>query len=664
MWFNYLYSLCMAGTGSSTETPTRRYRTAVGGLTDRAPGEVTTVYGAFEHRLRLEPQKQTMGRRRLRAIHQRADGAGRTRQYFELGEYEWVTYEEIGCMTRELGAGLWRRCEGNRVAIYAPTSREWTLTMLACYSQAMQVVTAYDTLGDDGLVHAVTEADARTLVVRVDQLPTVARVCDRLDKLSLVVYFGEGEWGSLDEAARRQIEELVGAGNVVTLDSVAGVGREYPRAVHKAAGSDPALVMYTSGTTGAPRGVVVAHGALLSVCGAIHELVPAGIDFVRDRVLSYLPLAHVLAFFVETYCLYSGIAIGYGSPRTLTEEYVVGGLGDIRTLRPAVMLGVPQVWNAVHAGIARQVAQRPEAVQRLFYGAVALKTWLVGWGLPTWLLDKVVFRRTRAGTGGLLKLAITGGAPINRDVQRLIAASVCPMIQGYGLTEAAGLVSVQIPGDTTLGNIGTPVPSVEMKLVDVPEAGYFARDNRGEVCVRGPSVFHGYLNDEVATKDVLDSDGWLRTGDIGQWIGGGRLAVIDRRSNLVKLACGEYIALEALEAAYSSSRYIANICVVADSHARRPCALVNVDPKRVAEAGVAAEPVDQSLELRALVLADLAAAAARAGLAAHETLCDVRIDPELWTPENGMLTAASKLRRAVIRKQNDVNLGNMLASAR
>ncbi|KAJ2392471.1 long-chain fatty acid-CoA ligase [Coemansia sp. RSA 2611] len=652
---SFLYSWAVGGTGSSTETAARRHPSALDKLTSSAAPDIATVYDAFLYRLQREPDKQTMGRRAVLGVTTDARG----RQRYELGDYEWLTYRQIHAVTRDLGAGL-RALEAARVAIYAPTSREWTLTMLACYSQGLQVVTAYDTLGERGLEHAVNEAGARVLVVKAEQLARVARVWARLRADTVVYYADACGMPAGADAAAAQVRAA--GGRVLALDAVRALGRQRPRDANVARGDDTALVMYTSGSTGAPRGVLVAHRGLLAVCGAIHALVPAYIDYERDRVLSYLPLSHVLAFFVETYCLYAGIAIGYGAPRTLTEDGVAGGgLGDMRALRPAVLLGVPQVWNAMRAGILREVARRPWAVQQLFHGAVRLKTWLAQRGLPTWPLDSIVFKKTRLGTGGCLKIAIAGGAPLNAHVQRFIAAAVCPVIQGYGLTEASGLVAVQLPGDASVGNVGVPVPSVEIKLVDAADAGYFARRGQGEICVRGPSVFQGYLGDAAATRAAVDADGWLHTGDIGEWTPRGQLRVIDRKKNLVKLACGEYVALEALEAAYSTAPLVANVCVVASVQLARPCALVNVDP--AVAALVSEDPAEAAgcPELRARVAADLAAAAQRNGLQRQELLAAIRIDCEPWTAENGMLTAANKLCRRAIARANQAQLDEMLA---
>ncbi|KAJ2552363.1 long-chain fatty acid-CoA ligase [Coemansia sp. RSA 1933] len=659
MLFQTLYSLCVPADAKEGETPVHRYPTAIDRpLTSCAPPDVRTVYDALLHRIKLEPDKQTMGQRPV--LSRRTDHLRHGWTYLRLGAYEWMTYREIGQLTRELGSGLAQLAGMDesgavgRMLIYAPTSREWSLCMLACYSQGLQVVTAYDTLGDQGVVHAMNETAACAAFVRADQLPTIERIAGQMRTCRTVVYHDQDGCcsGRMPKGAEAAIGRLRAAGiRVLSMEEAVRLGRQNPRDLHVAGGDDTALVMYTSGTTGPPKGVLIAHSGVLAVCGAIHELVPDYIDMEADRVLSYLPLSHVLAFFVETYCIYSGIRIGYGSPRTLTEDSLEPGcLGDIRELQPAVMLGVPQVWNTIRASILRQVARRPWIIQQLFHGAVELKTCMVRLGLPTWLLDAVVFRKTRLGTGGRLKIAITGGAQINSHVQKFIAAAVCPMLHGYGLSEASGLVCVQIPGDTSLGNIGPPVPSVEIKLVDVPDSAYCARDGQGEIWVRGPSVFRGYLNDPEATCRALTPDGWLRTGDIGRWTAAGQLAIVDRRKNLVKLVTGEYVALEALESAYCSSPLVANICVFADARMARPCAIVNIDP------AAAARPHCNDVSL---VIDDLARVARINALGKHQTLADIRIDPELWTPENGMLTAASKLRRAVIAKHNSQRLDEM-----
>ncbi|KAJ2684109.1 long-chain fatty acid-CoA ligase [Coemansia spiralis] len=332
------------------------------------------------------------------------------------------------------------------------------------------------------------------------------------------------------------------------------------------------------------------------------------------------------------------------------------------------MLGVPQVWNTIRAGMLKQVNRSSWLVRKLFYGAVELKNTLRNHALPHNFLDNIVFKKTQDATGGRLKFVITGGAPINRNVQKLINAALCPMIQGYGMTEASGLLSVQLPDDATFNNVGAPCPSVEMKLVDVPEGNYYAKDGKGEIWVRGPSVFRGYLGNDKLTRETVTEDGWLKTGDIGQWTAQGQLTIIDRRKNLVKLASGEYIALEALESTYKNSLFIHNICVFADGRMTQPCALVNIDHQQIAQladnAGVAyrnPSEIASSPEFIRAVLADLQSVAKQNGLTKQETLAAIRIDQELWAPENEKLTPAMKLKRPDIANYNHSLLVDMYA---
>ncbi|KAJ1932166.1 long-chain fatty acid-CoA ligase, partial [Linderina pennispora] len=245
----------------------------------------------------------------------------------------------------------------SRVMIYAPTSREWMLCALACYSQGMQVVTAYDTLGEEGVLHAMNQAKVDLVLMHVDQMPVLANVMEQVKTVKHIAFFHDAY--GMSAKAEAALGRVRGRFDMHALDALVAMGEQFPSDLHVAEPEDTALVMYTSGTTGPPKGVLISHSALMSTSGAIAELVPDYIDFETDKVLSYLPLSHVLAFFVETFCIYSGLGVGYGSPRTLTEDNVTDCLGDIRTLRPAVMLGVPQVWNTIRAGILRQVSSKP-----------------------------------------------------------------------------------------------------------------------------------------------------------------------------------------------------------------------------------------------------------------------------------------------------------------
>ncbi|KAJ1862479.1 long-chain fatty acid-CoA ligase [Coemansia sp. RSA 2703] len=664
------YSKEVPGTGSETETPTHRFHTTADRIVERAAPNVTNIYGALLHGKETRPLHNVLGKRDVigtvsedKEVQHKVDGKVETTvkkwSYFKLSEYKWMNYTEAVDYTRNLGSGFVKlgMKTASRVLIYAPTSREWQLCAMAAFSQSMQIVTAYDTLGESGLLHAMNEAKVETVFLKADQMPILSRIMGEIETVKSVVFY-QDLYG-MPKGCEEAIEQVKAKYSVYTMDEVHEMGKAELLELNTAGDQDIAMVMYTSGSTGKPKGVLICHQGVMAVAGGIHEFITPYIDYGNDVILSYLPLSHVLAFFVDVYCMYSGIGIGYGTPRTLTDESVRECRGDIKELRPMVMLGVPQVWNTIRAGMLKQVDKSGWLVRKLFYNAVELKNGLRHYSLPHNFLDGIVFKKTREATGGRLKFVITGGAPVNKNVQRLMNAALCPMIHGYGLTEASGLVSVQLPDDPTFNNVGAPCPSVEMKLVDVPEANYFARNGQGEVWVRGPSIFKGYLDNEELTNETLTSDGWLKTGDIGEWTPQGQLSIIDRKKNLVKMITGEYIALEALEATYKNSLFIHNICVCADGRMSQPCAIVNIDGAQIAHiADEAHIGYDNPSELAGnpefvrAVLADLQRVAKRNGLTKQETLTSIVVDPELWSPENDRLTPAMKLKRSDIRDHN------------
>ncbi|KAJ1727091.1 long-chain fatty acid-CoA ligase, partial [Coemansia biformis] len=589
-----VYSNEVPQTGGAHETPTRRHYQSPDRLVDCASPDITNVYAALLHGQATRPDMELLGKRDVlgmvsedKQVQHKVNGKMETTTkswtYAKLSEYKWMTYNQVVDYTTNVGAGFRKLgiepCTG-RVAIYAPTSREWQLCAFAAFSQSMQVVTAYDTLGESGVLLAMNQAKADAIFLKADQLPIMARIMGDVETVKHVIYF-QDVYG-MPAGCAEALEKVRSKFAVHTIDEVHDLGKANPVERQLPGDDDIALVMYTSGSTGSPKGVLIGHRGIMSVAGGIHLFIAPFVEFGTDIVLSYLPLSHVLSFFVDVYCVFSGLRLGYGTPRTLTDESVRECRGDIRELRPMVMLGVPQVWNTIRAGMLKQVNQSSWLVRKLFYGAVELKNTLRSHELPHHFLDSIVFKKTQDATGGRLKFVITGGAPINRNVQKLINAALCPMIQGYGMTEASGLLSVQLPNDASFGNVGAPCPSVEMKLVDVPEANYYAKDGKGEVWVRGPSVFKGYLDNDELTRETITEDGWIKTGDIGQWTPQGQLAIIDRRKNLVKLVSGEYIALEALESTYKNSLYIHNICIFADARMMQPCAIVNIDGNQIA----------------------------------------------------------------------------------
>ena len=363
-----------------------------------------------------------------------------------------------------------------------------------------------------------------------------------------------------------------------------------------------------------------------------------------DSLLAYLPLAHILEFVFENACLYWGGTMGYGTIRTLSDTSVRKCKGDIRELKPSILVGVPQVWETVKKGIVSKVDAGPAITQKLFWGALAAKGFLLSSGLPgSGLLDTIVFNKVKDATGGKLRICLNGGGPIAKDTQRFISLAITPMISGYGLTETTAMGALTDPLAWTDSALGELPATIEMKLVDFGEAGYFSTNKppQGEIWIRGGGVTAGYLDLEEETKESFTEDGWFKTGDIGEFDSKGQIKVIDRKKNLVKTLTGEYIALEKLESVYRAAPVVANICVYAAQDQSKPVAIiVPSEPalKKIAsdigESGDHLEELVHNEKINSAVLKQLQSAGQKGGLAGFEIIAGVVLAEEEWTPQN------------------------------
>jgi len=432
-----------------------------------------------------------------------------------------------------------------------------------------------------------------------------------------------------------------------------------------------AVLMYTSGSTGKPKGVVITHGQITAgIAGGIVCLnIAPGSVYV-----AYLPLAHIMELMAEHAVLAAGGQLCYADPKTLTAKgsYPVGALEEFS---PTHMVAVPKIWDVIKKGIEAKVAASSPVAQFLVKTAFEWRTFAINHGFDTPLFKALVFKKFSKVVGGNLQIAISGGGPLNSEVQVFIRTCFgAPLSQGYGLTETNAALTIQPADDLRAGVAGCPIPSVEVKLVSVSEirdkggAAYLSTDTRdvqgnkvfgrGEVACRGPSVSLGYYRMPEKTKEVFKDEGWFHTGDIGQFMDDGSVRIVDRVKNLVKLSGGEYIAVENMEMTYGNSSFVdavnGGICCYGDGEMDRPVALMQLsEPYAMQWAKAHGVPGDfaavrKSKELTAAVLEDMKKEAKKGGLSHLEKLVGVAFLTEPWTPENGCLTAANKLQRRVV----------------
>lgn len=367
-----------------------------------------------------------------------------------------------------------------------------------------------------------------------------------------------------------------------------------------------------------------------------------------DSLLTYLPQAHILEFMFENLCLFWGGTMGYGNPRTLSDTSMRNCKGDIRELKPTILVGVPAVWESVKKGVLNNLNKNNFLVRGMFWGAMSAKNFLMTAGFPgvdmgAGILDAVVFRKLKEATGGRLRIMMNGGGPVSKDTQKFLSMAIAPMISGYGLTETSAMGALNDPLAWNPDALGEIPGSIEMKLVDFPDAGYFAKNNppQGEIYIRGPSVSSCYWENEDETKEAFTEDRWFKTGDIGEFDKYGHIKIIDRKKNLVKTLNGEYIALEKLESVYRSSPVVGNICVYAAQDQDKPVAIiVPLEPalKKIAKdngiEGDNLETLAHNEKLKSIVLKQLQAAGRAGGLKGIEIINGVILSDEEWTPQN------------------------------
>ena len=386
------------------------------------------------------------------------------------------------------------------------------------------------------------------------------------------------------------------------------------------------------------------------------------IDIQSDEVyLSYLPLAHVLERIVLLLCFYKAVKIGIysGDVQKLNNDLV--------DLKPSVFVSVPRLYNKfydiIQSGIRKLSGFKRSLVER----AIATKLYYLknGTYYKHKLYDALVFNKMKKAFGGNVHVMITGSAPISPDViDFLKICCSCPILEGYGQTESGGGSFLTSVNDPNSGHVGGVLSNAEFKLVDAADLGYTTKDKdlvtgelmpRGEVCIRGAGIFTGYYKDEEKTKEALDSDGWLHTGDIAQLIPNGSIKIIDRKKNIFKLAQGEYIAAEKVENVYLTSIAIEEIFIYGDSLQSYLVAVVLPKKKFVmewAETQKIDAPFKELIakkEVNKLILDEITAHAKKAKLFGFEMARKLHLI-DVTFAELELMTTSFKLKRHEAKK--------------
>ncbi len=432
---------------------------------------------------------------------------------------------------------------GDRAAILSENRPEWALADYACLMAGVVDVPVYATLTPGQVAYILNDAGARLVFCSDrEQLTKLLEARADAGKLEWIVVFEDDAVDS-GEANRSQ--------GVLTWSEFLEKGASWPGVTddevlrgegERAEPADVATILYTSGTTGDPKGVMLTHDNLFSNVQAARSLIPVGPE---DSTLSFLPLSHVFQRMVDYLLFSSGVSIAYARSLDTVPE-------DLKAIRPTIVVSVPRLYEKVYArvmeagGVKGKLVQWARSVgERWSDLRLAGRTAGFLLGFQHRIADALVFKKLRAGVGGRLRFFVSGGAPLAPEINRFFYAAGITILEGYGLTETSPVTNVNTPERFKIGTVGPPVPGTEIRIAD-----------DGEILVRGPQVMKGYYNRPEETAEVLSSEGWFHTGDIGELDADGFLRITDRKKDIIVTAGGKNVAPQPIENRLKKNRFI------------------------------------------------------------------------------------------------------------
>ncbi|CAL0316504.1 unnamed protein product [Lupinus luteus] len=613
--------------------------------------DFSTAWEIFSVSVKNHPHNRMLGWRKI------VDG--------KIGPYNWKTYKEVYDEVLHIGSAL--RASGaepgSRIGVYGANCPQWIVAMEACSAHSFVCVPLYDTLGPGAVNFIIDHAEIDFIFIQDKKIKEVLNPdCKSAKRLKAMVSFT-----TLTEEEK---DRTIGI-KPYSWDEFLQMGKENPWNIFPPQAHNICTIMYTSGTSGDPKGVVLTHENIAALVRGLDLFLEQFEDkmTVEDVYLSFLPLAHILDRAIEEYFFRNGASVGYyhGDLNALRD--------DLMELKPTLFAGVPRVFEKVYEGIKKAVEDL-NPIRRKVFGL--LYNYKLGWMNKGYkqreaspLADLLAFRKVKARLGGRVRLIISGGAALSPEVEEFLRVTSCAFVcQGYGLTETCGPTTLTFPDEMCmLGTVGATAVYNDVQLEEVSEMGYdpLGTPPCGEICIRGKTVFTEYYKNPELTREAV-KDGWFHTGDIGEILPNGVIKIIDRKKNLIKLSQGEYIALEHLENVYGITPIVEDIWVYGNSFKSMLIAVVvpneEITNKWAYSNGhiVSFSKLCSLHQLKKYVLSELKSTAERNKLRGFEHIKGVILDTQEFDMERGLVTATLKKKRNNMVKYYQVEIDELYQS--
>lgn len=554
------------------------------------------------------------------------------------GRYEPISHRSllervrhVSSALRQIGAN-----PGDRVAIISENRPEWAVADFACLTSVLTDVSVYPTLPESQIAYILDDSGAVAVFVSTaDQARKVASIRGKLPALKCVISFDEVDT-ALADVSMAEFERRGAQGEPADAPA-----RHRERAL-LVRPDDIATFLYTSGTTGEPKGVMLTHDNIHSNVMASMEMIPfTG----KDVALSFLPLSHIFERMAGHYLMFAtGTSIAYAESTATVPE-------NMLEVRPTLMVSVPRLYEKMYARIIETAASGSRIKHRIFNWASAVgDKWadvkLAGGtpggtlGLRYTIAQRLVFSKLKVRTGGRLRYFVSGGAPLSAEINKFFYAAGLTILEGYGLTETSPVIAVNTPNAFRIGTVGMAIPGVSIAIAE-----------DGEILTRGPNVMAGYYNKPAMTEEAIDADGWFHTGDIGD-LKDGFLTITDRKKDLLVTAGGKNIAPQPIEARMKRSKFVTEAVLIGDRR-KFPMALVVPDFDQLErwarykslaftdhESLIALPEVQAKMERETL--------SGMNDLAHFETPKKIALLPQEFSVERGELTPTLKVKRRII----------------